>query len=301
MGGSRRGACARRQERSGAGAAACRRARSRPARSAPPAICQIFFTGEARAAPAARHQGDRDRPSAACRAPVRRTQARPARCSSAATRVACRDRTRGAVTIADAVIARYQAAKDRRGLLDYDDLIDKTLGAARRGARRLGALQARPRHRPCADRRGAGHQPEAMGDHPAARSPNSSPAPARAIVKRTIFAVGDEKQSIFSFQGAAPREFDVMQRDVRARCRKAVDSTFATLRFRHSFRSGPNVLGAVDEVFGRPEAFAGVTADPVRPCMNRSPTPHPGWSRSGTRSSRRTNARSRPGMRRSIN
>ena len=28
----------------------------------------------------------------------------------------------------------------------------------------LGALQARSRHRPCADRRGAGHQPEAMGD-----------------------------------------------------------------------------------------------------------------------------------------
>ncbi len=33
-------------------------------------------------------------------------------------------------------------------------------------------------------------------------------------VRRTIFAVGDEKQSIFSFQGAAPREFDEMRRDV---------------------------------------------------------------------------------------
>ena len=31
---------------------------------------------------------------------------------------------------------------------------------------------------------------------------------ARGRRKRTIFAVGDEKQSIFSFQGAAPREFD---------------------------------------------------------------------------------------------
>ena len=28
---------------------------------------------------------------------------------------------------------------------------------------------------------------------------------------RTIFAVGDEKQSIFSFQGAAPREFAAMR------------------------------------------------------------------------------------------
>ena len=34
--------------------------------------------------------------------------------------------------------------------------------------RELGALQARPRHRPCADRRGAGHQSAAMGDRDAA-------------------------------------------------------------------------------------------------------------------------------------
>src|SRR5262249_37779351 len=41
--------------------------------------------------------------------------------------VACRDRTAALISIADAVIARYQSAKDRRGLLDYDDLIDKAL------------------------------------------------------------------------------------------------------------------------------------------------------------------------------
>ena len=35
-----------------------------------------------------------------------------------------------------------------------------------RGSRRLGALQARPGHRPRAGRRGAGHQPEAVGDRP---------------------------------------------------------------------------------------------------------------------------------------
>ena len=38
---------------------------------------------------------------------------------------ACRDRTAALITIADTVVSRYQGAKDRRGLLDYDDLIDK--------------------------------------------------------------------------------------------------------------------------------------------------------------------------------
>ncbi|MGC2711780.1 MAG: UvrD-helicase domain-containing protein, partial [Pseudolabrys sp.] len=38
-----------------------------------------------------------------------------------------RDRSAALITVAAAVIARYQAEKDRRGLLDYEDLIDKTL------------------------------------------------------------------------------------------------------------------------------------------------------------------------------
>src|SRR5262249_2462597 len=35
--------------------------------------------------------------------------------------LACRDRTAALITIAAAVLSRYQGAKDRRGLLDYDD------------------------------------------------------------------------------------------------------------------------------------------------------------------------------------
>ena len=38
-----------------------------------------------------------------------------------------RDRSAALITVAAAVIDRYQAEKDRRGLLDYEDLIDKTL------------------------------------------------------------------------------------------------------------------------------------------------------------------------------
>ena len=188
--------------------------------------------------------------------------------------VACRDRTAALITIADAVISRYQAAKDRRGLLDYDDLIDKTLAL-------LGEEQAAWVHYKLD--RGIDH---VLIDEAQDTSPKQweiirrltaeffAGAGARTV-KRTIFAVGDEKQSIFSFQGAAPREFEVMHRTFDT-LSKAVAHDFRYVRFRHSFRSGPNVLGAVDDVFGRPEAFAGLSADAVRTVHESLPDAAPG-------------------------
>ena len=86
-----------------------------------------------------------------------------------------------------------------------------------------------------------------------ARRPSSSPARARAAAQRTIFAVGDEKQSIFSFQGAAPREFDddaPALRDRAERRRRACNSCRSSSSTR--FAPAQIVLGAVDEVFGTP-------------------------------------------------
>src|SRR5260370_38079207 len=79
-------------------------------------------------------------------------------------------------------------------------------------------------------------------------------------LKRTIFAVGDEKQSIFSFQDAAPKQFAAMHRHFK----KAHDDSgleFVFREFKHSFRSGASVLAAVDEVFKAPGLAASVTAD----------------------------------------
>jgi ATP-dependent helicase/nuclease subunit A len=86
---------------------------------------------------------------------------------------------------------------------------------------------------------------------------------ARGSLKRSIFAVGDEKQSIFSFQGASPRHFADMGRYFR-RAHADIGRPFREVRFNHSFRSAPAVLEAVDTVFGRQEAYDGLTADPVR-------------------------------------
>jgi len=74
---------------------------------------------------------------------------------------------------------------------------------------------------------------------------------------RTMFAVGDEKQSIFSFQGAAPERFAAeMQRFgslVRASRRKFEQIPLVT-----SWRSAPEILTFVDRVFEDPDAAAGL-------------------------------------------
>jgi ATP-dependent helicase/nuclease subunit A len=85
---------------------------------------------------------------------------------------------------------------------------------------------------------------------------------ARDGVTRTIFAVGDEKQSIFSFQGAAPREFDGMRRHFMEQHDRA-QLGFVKTEFKHSFRSGEIVLpGAVNFTFaGRERNVLLITSD----------------------------------------
>jgi ATP-dependent helicase/nuclease subunit A len=87
---------------------------------------------------------------------------------------------------------------------------------------------------------------------------------------RTVFAVGDAKQSIYSFQRADPSQFAAMRRLFRARA-LAAHQSWDEVDLTHSFRSTASVLQAVDAVFGRSENQAGVVFekhwldhDPVR-------------------------------------
>ncbi|MGH6741826.1 MAG: UvrD-helicase domain-containing protein, partial [Bradyrhizobium sp.] len=73
-------------------------------------------------------------------------------------------------------------------------------------------------------------------------------AGARDRLNRTVFAVGDEKQSIFSFQGAAPHEFDMRRRDLKKKFENA-GLKFDPVSFNYSFRSGSAILQSVDYVF----------------------------------------------------
>ena len=60
---------------------------------------------------------------------------------------------------------------------------------------------------------------------------------------RTLFAVGDEKQSIYSFQGAEPKAFQDKIREYAGYDNKA------DIRMLMSFRSAPDILSFVDQIF----------------------------------------------------
>ena len=65
---------------------------------------------------------------------------------------------------------------------------------------------------------------------------------------RTVFAVGDDKQSIYSFQGADPAEFARQRGRFRHEAERA-STRFEPVTLQLSFRSTADVLAAVDLVF----------------------------------------------------
>ena len=85
---------------------------------------------------------------------------------------------------------------------------------------------------------------------------------ARDGINRTLFVVGDEKQSIFSFQNADPEAFADMRRVFDERI-AAADKKLLPVSLHVSFRSAPAILKAVDTVFANMLARAGVSMEPV--------------------------------------
>ncbi|MCX7899108.1 MAG: double-strand break repair helicase AddA, partial [Methylocystis sp.] len=166
-----------------------------------------------------------------------------------------------------AILDEYARAKRRRGFLDYDDTIE--------GARRL-LNRSNPSW--------VLYKLDSQIDHILLDEAQDTSAAqweilaaiadefcagdsARRFIQgpaRSFFAVGDEKQSIFSFQGAAPEKFDEMRRDFTRRF-EAIGRTFYRARLSQSFRSAPGILQTVDEIFAYGENGAGLSIDPFEP------------------------------------
>ncbi len=80
---------------------------------------------------------------------------------------------------------------------------------------------------------------------------------AISALPRTVFAVGDRKQSIYSFQGADPRAFETWRGILRRRV-AAAGQHWRDVPLEVSFRSTAPVLRLVDAVFAQPPAADGV-------------------------------------------
>jgi ATP-dependent helicase/nuclease subunit A len=178
--------------------------------------------------------------------------------------VITRDRTEALLHIATSAAGNYEREKTERGLLDYDDLIDKTLAMLDRVS--SGWVHYKLD-------RGVDH---VLIDEAQDTSPRqwdivahiisefTSGAGARDGVVRTVFAVGDEKQSIFSFQGADPHQFAERRNELKRKF-EAAGLKFDPVSFTYSFRSGPVILQSVDHVFRDEAIYRSIHAENAYP------------------------------------
>jgi ATP-dependent helicase/nuclease subunit A len=192
-----------------------------------------------------------------------------------------RDRTHALLHIATAAAAHYRREKAERGLLDYNDLIDKTLAMLERVS--SGWVHYKLD-------RGVDH---VLIDEAQDTSPRQWDIVERLITEftagtgardglvRTVFAVGDEKQSIFSFQGAAPHEFDERRRRWQQKFEGA-GLKFEQVPFTYSFRSGEAILRSVDHVFREENIYRSIHAESTYPLHHSLADAGPGliefWS-----------------------
>ncbi|MEM7670334.1 MAG: UvrD-helicase domain-containing protein, partial [Pseudomonadota bacterium] len=186
-------------------------------------------------------------------------------------------RTTDLHVFARSLLKRYAAAKDARALLDFEDLVSRTrdlLSASDLRAWVLYKLDSGLDHVLVDEAQDTSPQQweviSAITDdfHSGGRD-----AGAGTGLNRSIFVVGDEKQSIYSFQGAEPTAFGSMRTRLADRL-EAIGDELRRPALITSFRSAPQILDFVDAVFEGAEAH-GVTytGDAIRHEAYRSGDP----------------------------
>jgi ATP-dependent helicase/nuclease subunit A len=166
----------------------------------------------------------------------------------------CAGLTHDLLRVGSAVMGRYQYEKSVMAALDYDDLIACTLDLLE--GRTMEMENVVPWVMFKLDQ-GIDHilVDEAQDTNPdqwaiihALCSEFFTGHGARDETGRTIFAVGDEKQSIFGFQRAAPEKFREAENLYRKRATEA-GKPFVSIPMTMSFRSTEPVLALTDAVF----------------------------------------------------
>lgn len=174
------------------------------------------------------------------------------------------DATKALIAIGAALIDSYEEIKLQRGRLDYDDLIERASG-----------LLNTPSGVSWVHYKLDGGIEHVLVDEAQDTSPEqwrvveeitsefyagTGRHEETAETPRTMFAVGDEKQSIYSFQGADPAMFGLMRERFGDRA-QAVDQVWRPVEMAQSFRSSEAVLDVVDDVFDTEETRQGLSFD----------------------------------------
>jgi ATP-dependent helicase/nuclease subunit A len=165
------------------------------------------------------------------------------------------ERSEALLDVVAAIAARYEDEKRRHALLDFDDLVEK-----------LGDLFINDLLGPWVQ-----YKLDAGIDHILVDESQDTNEQQWRVIRalereffsgdgavtrpRSIFAVGDQKQSIYSFQGAQPALFGEMGRDVAQRAVHA-DKPFRKVELHTSFRTLGTILEAVDLVCDRADIQA---------------------------------------------
>lgn len=157
------------------------------------------------------------------------------------------------LNICQGIIHRYQDLKKQHGVLDYEDQILQT-----------SKLLQNP-----LDSQWVHYKLDGGIDHILVDEAQDTSPAQWAIIKgiteeffsgdarknqgeRTLFVVGDEKQSIFSFQNADPVEFSKSRRFFADKT-AANDAAWKDLSLIENFRSAPLILKMTDQVFATAE------------------------------------------------
>ncbi|MFM2279970.1 MAG: double-strand break repair helicase AddA, partial [Pseudomonadota bacterium] len=178
--------------------------------------------------------------------------------------------TEAALVLADTLVSAYEKLKRERAFLDFDDFIARTVALLAKqdiGTWVHFKLDQGIDHILVDEAQDTSPQ---QWDIIRSLASEFFAGEGARPVNRTIFAVGDEKQSIYSFQGARPERFALERAGMEARARTA-EKLFEPLNLRISFRSTDDVLSAVDGVFESPDHARGLNAlgEPIQHVSNR--------------------------------
>lgn len=179
--------------------------------------------------------------------------------------LACAEESFAVAMLARALLQRYEAEKEAIQSRDYDDLIADTLRLLSTPSM-LGWVMQKLDHRidhllidEAQDNSGEQWK---MAYLLVEELMASNDGVGGGGLPRSLLVVGDEKQSIYSFQGAAPEQFA----QYRQRFYDLLNGSPASLEFEEkktSYRSAQAVLRVVDAYCGLPEVIPALSAQSV--------------------------------------